>query len=118
MILAVASIGSSPITCDTNQNPPTTVEKRPTQAPIDVALGVLTEAGFDEAAAMTAFRILNSYVYGYATAELSGLAIVAAAEAGMSAGEVPHVTRVLPFVAAIDRDAEFEHGLDVILAGL
>ena len=86
--------------------------------PIDVALGVLSEAGFDEAAAMTAFRILNSYVYGYATAELSGLAIVAAAEAGMSAGEVPHVTRVLPFVAAIDRDAEFEHGLDVILAGL
>ena len=86
--------------------------------PIDAALGVLHEAGFGDAEAMTAFRILNSYVYGYATAELSGLAIVAAADAGLASGAVPNVARVLPVVRTIDRDAEFERGLDVILEGL
>jgi TetR/AcrR family transcriptional regulator, tetracycline repressor protein len=86
--------------------------------PIEVALGVLEEAGFGPADRIVAFRTLNSYVYGYALSELGGLAIQTAAGPPADLEELPQLAQVLPIVRATDRDAEFARGLDTILDGI
>jgi hypothetical protein len=48
-------------------------------APVDATLGVLREAGFSPRDALTAFRALSGFAYGYALAELRGLAMESAA---------------------------------------
>ena len=60
-------------------------------------LAVLTHAGLDRDAAVLVFRTLHSYAAGYLLEELAGGA---------------------PRVTTGDRDAEFEFGLDAVLAGL
>ena len=58
---------------------------------------ILVEAGFDERAAILAFRTLASYASGFALEEATGAP---------------------PQVSARDRDEEFEFGVDAILIGL
>jgi AcrR family transcriptional regulator len=88
--------------------------------PMEVALGVLTEAGFTPAQAIRAFRIVNSFAYGYALSELTGLAVQAAATGTLEGDpdDFPNLSAVLPIVAALDRDAEFKAGLDTVLDGI
>ncbi len=107
------------------------VGRRPVQtlaalAPVDAALGVLRQAGFSPRDALTAFRTLSGFAYGYALAELRGLAMEsAAAERGPTASVLsaeaerfPHLAEVIPHAGTTDRDAEFEAALDIIIAGL
>jgi TetR/AcrR family transcriptional regulator, tetracycline repressor protein len=88
--------------------------------PIEVALGVFADAGFTPAEGMRAFRIVNSFVYGYALSELTGLAVQTASDAA-AAGDLsafPNLIRAIPIARDADRDVEFEHGLDTILDGI
>jgi AcrR family transcriptional regulator len=88
--------------------------------PVDVALGVFADAGFTPAQSMRAFRVVNSYVYGFALSELTGLA-VQAASSGSPAGDpadFPNLVRALPHAGDIAADDEFERGLDTVLDGV
>lgn len=89
--------------------------------PIDAALEVLADAGFAPGEALQAFRILNSYVYGYTLSEITGLAITSAAGAHPTlteADQLPHLIAALPAARSLDAEAGFTRGLDILLAGL
>ena len=94
--------------------------------PVEVALGVLSDAGLSPQAALHAFRTLSHYAYGHALSEIRGMAIDAASQhTGPSAETLAeeaqsfrHLTAVLPHAARADHTAEFEQGLDVIIAGI
>lgn len=84
----------------------------------------LGAAGFAPQAAFTAFLLLRSYVLGYVLWEVRH---AAARSAGMippteigalEAADLPHLAPIATFITSFDRDAEFERGLDVIVAGL
>ena len=75
---------------------------RPLATPVaiaraELAIDILRRAGFDERDAVLAFRTLASYAGGFVLEELTG--------------QPPRFT-------IGDRDAEFEFGLDAVLAGL
>jgi len=82
----------------------------------------LRGAGFDAETALHAFRTLSSYVTGYAMAEIRGFAMEPArtrpGAAALPFEKFPNIAALKPHLAAIDHDAEFEFGLDLILAGL
>jgi AcrR family transcriptional regulator len=82
----------------------------------------LREAGFDPETALHAFRALSSYASGYAMAEIRGFAMEpAGARRGALALPPDHFPRIHELderLEKVDRDAEFEFGLDLILAGL
>ena len=90
---------------------------------VEEFLKTLGEAGFDPETALYAFRALSSYTSGYAMAEIRGFAMEpSGARAGavtLPAGEFPHIHELgAPLLREVDHDAEFEFGLDLILAGL
>jgi TetR/AcrR family tetracycline transcriptional repressor len=101
------------------------VGRRPVQRlevlrPMEVALSVFADAGFTPAQSMRGFRIVNSFVYGYALSELTGLAVLAASSdplAGQLA-DFPNLARALPHARDVEADTEFEDGLDTILDGI
>jgi len=70
--------------------------------------GLLREAGLDNVSALRAFRTLSGYTIGHALAEIRGPALEPAGD-----GQAKEARGV-----EIDRDADFEFGLDLILAGL
>ena len=94
--------------------------------PVDLALGILREAGFSAAAALRAFRTLSSFAYGYALSEIRGFAMQSAGEGSAPSPETlkaqakrfPHLAEILPHATHTDHDAEFEQALEVIIAGL
>jgi hypothetical protein len=95
-------------------------------APVDATLRVLREAGFSPRDALTAFRALSGFAYGYALAELRGLAMESAAAGRGPTPETlraeterfPHLAEVIPHAGETDRDARFEAALEIIMAGL
>ena len=94
--------------------------------PVEIALGVLRGAGFGPREALRAFRTLSSFAYGYALSELRGFAIESASKGDRPAPETlaaeaenfPNLAEVIQLGGAPDHDADFEHGLDAIIAGL
>jgi TetR/AcrR family transcriptional regulator, tetracycline repressor protein len=89
---------------------------------VEEFLKTLGEAGFAPETALHAFRALSSYATGYAMAEIRGFAMEPGeAHLGaksLSAAEFPHISGLDYYLEEVDRDAEFEFGLDLILAGL
>ncbi len=87
-------------------------------------LGVLGAAGLAPQAAFTAFLVIRSYVLGYVLweihhAEAKAAGIIPATEPGaLTSVAIPRLTTLAPFIATFDDDAEFERGLEVIVAGL
>ncbi len=92
--------------------------------PMEVALGLLYEAGFGPRAALRGFRTLSHFAYGHALSEIRGMAMDSASRAiapealQHEAERLPNLTRVMPEAAISDHDAEFEESLDVIITGL
>lgn len=97
--------------------------------PVEVALDILRRAGLSGEATAHALHTLESYTMGYVLMEVGGLLLaehaqreghpVAAEMARMlPPGELPRFAEMLPLLMACDPDTEFEHGLDLILAGL
>jgi AcrR family transcriptional regulator len=84
---------------------------------VEEFLKTLREAGFDPQTALYAFRALSSYTSGYAMAEIRGFAMEPAA-ATLPVDDFPHIHELDAPLREVDHDAEFEFGLDLILAGL
>ena len=89
---------------------------------VEEFLKTMKEAGFDATTALYAFRTLSGYAMGYAMAEIRGFAMEPGGErTGTSAlptEAFPHISELEDRLGGVDRDAEFEFGLDLILAGL
>jgi TetR/AcrR family transcriptional regulator, tetracycline repressor protein len=89
---------------------------------VEEFLKTLEEAGFYNERALHAFRVLSSYTFGYAMAEIRGFALEPdGARLGaynLSPGEFPRLAGLKPQLENVDHDAEFEFGLDLILYGL
>lgn len=93
--------------------------------PVEWALDLLRRAGFDADGALHAFRTLSSYAFGYALSEVWGFALEPDPEDDsrfdvrtVDPARFPRMREVTPHVLACDHDAEFEMGMNTILAGL
>ena len=89
---------------------------------VEEFLQTLEKAGFDPKTSLHAFRALSSYATGYAMAELRGFAME---PSGPRSGAIalppeqfPRIAELNRELGEVDRDAEFEFGLDLILYGL
>jgi AcrR family transcriptional regulator len=89
---------------------------------VEEFLKTLREAGFEPETALYAFRALSSYASGYAMSEIRGFAMEpAGSRLGASTlprDEFPHIHELDDRLQLVDHDAEFEFGLDLIIAGL
>ncbi len=89
---------------------------------VEEFLKTLRGAGFDPETALYAFRALSSYASGYALAELRGFAMEPAGSRlgalTLPSGDFTHIHELDARLEKVDHDAEFEFGLDLILAGL
>jgi TetR/AcrR family tetracycline transcriptional repressor len=89
---------------------------------VEEFLKTLGETGFDKETALHAFRSLSSYTFGYAIAEIRGFALEPDGSRlgahGLSPEEFPRISELKLYLERVDHDAEFEFGLDLILAGL
>src|SRR5918993_1037483 len=89
---------------------------------VEEFLKTLRGAGFDPQTALYAFRALSAYASGYAMAEIRGFAMEPAGArlgaATLSVDDFPHIHELDTPLREVDHDAEFEFGLDLILAGL
>ena len=89
---------------------------------VEEFLKTMRGAGFDAATALFAFRTLSAYATGYAMAEIRGFAMEPGGDrdgaAALPAEEFPHIVELEGRLGEVDRDAEFEFGLDLILNGL
>jgi len=89
---------------------------------VEEFLRTLRGAGFDPDTALHAFRALSSYTSGYTMAEIRGFAMEpAGARLGavtLSPDDFPNIHELDAPLREVDHDAEFEFGLDLILAGL
>jgi AcrR family transcriptional regulator len=94
--------------------------------PVDLALGILDEAGVPPRGALRSFRTLSHYAYGFALSEIRGMALDSASQGHAPAPETlaseamafPHLARVLREAPEADHGAEFEEGLEVIMTGI
>jgi AcrR family transcriptional regulator len=85
--------------------------------PVETALGVLRQAGFDGRHALAAFQTLANFTSGFALEEIAaaggeGSPIVAI----LDAAEFPRLHELAH--RPMKRDVAFERGLDIIVAGL
>ncbi len=89
---------------------------------LEYALGMLKEAGFSEVEALRVVRTMTSFVIGTITTEsLRARAAQAALETGVNplpADQFPHLAALGPLLLSIDSDADFEFGLDLLLAAV
>jgi TetR/AcrR family transcriptional regulator, tetracycline repressor protein len=89
---------------------------------VEEFLKTLVGAGFSPKTSLHAFRTLSSYATGYAMAEIRGFAMEPSGpRSGANAlpvDEFPRIAELNRELGEVDRDAEFEFGLDLILHGL
>jgi AcrR family transcriptional regulator len=95
--------------------------------PAEATLSSLRRAGLSPEATTHAYRALAGYVMGSVLLELGGFSSDAArvslwahpsAMAGLPLDRTPTFVEMLPHLLQCDADAEFEFGLEVLLAGL
>ena len=89
---------------------------------VEIFLDTLQNAGFDPRTALQAYRTLTSFTIGYIMSEIRGFAMEPG-DGRLGAHELPtedfpHLAELTPHLGGVDRDAEFEGGLDIILTGL
>lgn len=89
---------------------------------LEYAIGMLKEAGFDDESALRVVRTVTSFVMGAITTDsLRARAAQAAAESGFtppSAEHFPHLAALGPKLLEIDSDADFEFGLNLLMAAV
>lgn len=98
-------------------NPPWTA---PALRATEVGVAALKEAGFDDETAAHAHRLLASYVVGYVSLELGGFFTMddGRVDADFPFDDFPNLLAAAPHFVSWDAQAEFDLGIDVILAGL
>ncbi|MFF3460379.1 TetR/AcrR family transcriptional regulator [Streptomyces sp. NPDC002730] len=91
----------------------------------DTAIGVLREAGFDDADAARALMAVANFTVGHTLEEQAALEPDAEAPAdpgrlrdAVAAGSYPHLTATLPVLTSTDFTAHFEFGLRLLIEGL
>ncbi len=94
----------------------------------DWVLGTLRRAGFSVELALSAFSVLDSYIYGFGRQALNASAgdgdpgqMAEAFLSAIPAGEFPYLRELITdhaLTGAYDEAADFEFGLDLILDGL
>ncbi|CAN5902622.1 TetR/AcrR family transcriptional regulator C-terminal domain-containing protein [soil metagenome] len=89
---------------------------------VETFLDTLQNAGFDARVALQAYRTLTSFTVGYVMAEIRGFAMEPGdrrmGARALSAEDFPRLAALSPILGDIDRDEEFEGGLDLILSCL
>ena len=89
---------------------------------VEEFLKTMREAGFDAPTALYAFRTLSAYATGYAMAEIRGFAMEPGGgrdgAAALPSEQFPNIAEIGEKLGGVDREAEFEFGLDLILGGL
>ena len=89
---------------------------------VETFLDTLQRAGFDAGMALQAYRTLTSFAVGYVMSEIRGFAMEPGdgrvGARGLQPEEFPRLAELSSFLGDIERDAEFEAGLDLILSGL
>ena len=89
---------------------------------VEIFLDTLRNAGFDPRTALQAYRTLTSFTVGYIMSEIRGFAMEPEdgrlGARGLPTEDFPHLVELTPHLGSIDRDVEFEGGLDIILSGL
>lgn len=89
---------------------------------VEEFMKTLREAGFAPETALHAFRTLSSYAVGYAVSEIRGFAMEPAGTRPgaqtLSPENFPYIAELRSHLGHVDRDTEFEFGLDLILSGL
>jgi len=89
---------------------------------VEEFLKTLREAGFDAQTTLHAFRVLSSYTVGYSMAEIRGFAMEPVGNQPgvwqLTAENFPYISELTFYLEEVDRDAEFEFGLDLLFAGL
>ncbi|MGB3634124.1 MAG: TetR/AcrR family transcriptional regulator C-terminal domain-containing protein [Rubrobacteraceae bacterium] len=89
---------------------------------VESFLDALQKAGFDARTALQAYRTLTSFTVGYVMSEIRGFAMEPGdgrvGARGLQPEEFPRLAELSPSLGDIERDAEFEGGLDLILSGL
>lgn len=89
---------------------------------VEIFLETMLDAGFDDETALYAFRALTSFTVGYVMSEIRGFAMEPTGDrAGalqLPPEDFPRITYLSSKLASIDRDTEFEFGLDLIFSGL
>ncbi len=89
---------------------------------VETFLETLQTAGFGAKNALQAYRTLTSFAVGYVMSEIRGFAMepgdgrIGARSLGRE--DFPRLAELSPSLSSIDRDDEFENGLDLILSGL
>ncbi len=92
--------------------------------PIEVVFALLHRAGFDDRAALAAWRTYAGYVDGYILNEIGGSLPLAGGRSlrldlrRLPPDEFPRITRLVAHKDTLDPDNAFEFGLDAIVAGL
>lgn len=96
-----------------------------TTAHLDATLGRLREAGFSVDAALDAWNLLDSHLYGFTLQELNlpvapadTAAVAARVHPAIDAGRHPHAAEAAAHVARAGRTEDFASGLDLLLDGL
>lgn len=89
---------------------------------LEHALGMLKEDGFSDETALRVVRTATSFVMGAITTESLRLrAAATAAEVGFAplpAEEFPHLAALGPKLLEVDSDADFEFGVNLLLAAI
>ncbi len=89
--------------------------------PVEAGFEALRRAGFDEETAAHVFRLVTGYVIGYVSLELGGFFDVVDRDAPVDLQVLAPFPRVMEAVEHLlewDPDAEFDIGLELILAGV
>jgi len=90
----------------------------------EAVLDVLGAAGLTPQDAFTTFLLVRSYVLGFVLweirhAEARAAGMIPPTEAGtLTSPDLPRLASIATFITTFDNDAEFERGLDVLVAGL
>lgn len=89
---------------------------------LEHALGMLKEAGFSDETALRVVRTATSFVMGaIATESLRLRAAATAAEVGFTplpAAQFPHLAALGPKLLEVDSDADFEFGVNLLMAAI
>ena len=89
---------------------------------IEAYLRMMREAGFGEDEAMGAFQALSGLAIGYALSEIRGFALEPGRSEltprGLPSGEFPEISRAAWYLEGVDRDAEFDFCVGLVLKGL
>lgn len=89
---------------------------------VETFLETLHAAGFDTKTALQAYRTITSFAVGYVMSEIRGFAMEPGdgrtGARGLQKEDFPRLAELASSLGEIDRDAEFEGGLDLILSSL